>query len=181
MPMVGPRYDIPQGSPNLATPEQARPRPSCVYQYSLVRIYTGSFGKYSSLEGHLPTGDEASRINITAYPPDDNDNENDQLCHCVLDSYGAPTKWASFLSFSNPSESVDNTHNFEMMITEGDFIREDGRYDKLRTLALEALKQFGGESDFIVKDAGGDAVMDDNGNKMLFVKFPGQSDRPYQR
>ena len=68
---------------------------------------------------------------------------------------------------------MDTSSNFEMMISETNFIAEHNKDDGAKTIALQALKMLNDESDFIVKDADGDAVIDDSGNKMLFVMFPG--------
>ena len=49
-------------------------------------MYTGRFLRYPNPEGHLPLGD--GFINIMAYPPEDNDNENDQGPDDILYSHG---------------------------------------------------------------------------------------------
>ena len=126
----------------------------------------------------MPTGDNL--LNIRAYPPDENDRANDQTRDDILYSYGDPGKWACFLSSYAGSGSGTNPHNFAMTITEGEFIKETSNYAGPKTVALEALKLLDDESNFIVKDASGDAVLDDNGNKMLFVRFEDRGNQPWE-
>ncbi len=146
----------------------------------MVWIHTGPFTRYSSLEGNNPGAGEHPYLYIMAYPPDyddlrnDNCDDNHVLATKARYSYGDTRKWTTFLSGSTKPMSIFNT--FEMRILEADFIAE---HNETRTKALQALKALNDESDFIVKDADGDAVLDDNGNKMLFVIFVGHPDQPY--
>ena len=172
-------YAVPRWGPYPSeTPQEAKTRRFCTIEYALVCIYIGQFEKRSRLEGHLTTGDNL--LKIKAYPPDENDRANDQSRDDIHYSYGDPGEWACFLSASAGSGSVDNPHNFEMMITEGDFIKETSNHEGPRTVALEALRMLDDESNFIVKDASGDAVLDDNGNKLLFVKFDDRGNQPWE-
>ena len=110
----------------------------------------------------------------------DNDSENDQARHDMVYTYGDPNQWTPFLSCFTGSGTVDDPHKFEMRITERDFIAEQSNYEGLRTVALEALKILDDESNFIVEDASGDAVLDDNGNKMLFMRILVREVEPWE-
>lgn len=90
-------YTVPRWGPYPSqTLEQARTRRFCVIQYALVWIYTGRFLRYPNPEGHLLLGDDL--INIMTYPPDNNDNENDQARDDILYSHGDPSFSARNLS-----------------------------------------------------------------------------------
>ena len=110
----------------------------------------------------------------------DNDSENDPARHDMLYTYGVPNKWTPFLSCSTGSGTVDDPHKSEMRMTERDSIAEQSNYEGLRTVALETLKTLGDESKFIVEDPSRDAVLDDNGNKMLFMKIPVRELEPWE-
>ena len=162
-------YTVPRWGPYPSeTPEQATIRRSCVVTYALVWIYPGTFARGPTQED--PLGLVFDKITIMAYPPDANDNENDQARHDILYSYGDPHKWTPVLTCTG-SGSVDDPFKFEMRINERDFVAEQSNYEGPRTLALEALKMLDDESNFIVKDPSGDVILDDNGNKMLFMKI----------
>ena len=158
--------------------EQPRTGRACVIKYALVCIYTGHFLMHSDPEGHLKAGDKF--INIIAHPPDDNGNANDQGPDDILYSHGDPGKWARFLSRPTGSGSMDDPHTFEMRITESDFIAVTSKYDGTRTLASEAERMLDDESNLIIKDARGDAILDDNGNKMVFVRFLDRGTKPWE-
>ena len=117
---------------------------SSVINYQLVWIYTGHFERCPALEGPLGIGHD--HLQVTAYPPDDNDHEIHQAQDHMLYSYGDRNKWTPFLACSWGSGSVDNPHKFEMKI----------------------------EQSIYEEDIGENTVIDDNFNKMLFLKGVGR-------
>ena len=57
------------------------------------------------------------------------------------------------------------------MVSEEEFVEEVAREESSKPMASEAPKILDDDRHYIVKHPSGDAVLDDNGNKILLIKY----------
>ena len=73
---------------------------------------------------------------------------------------------------------MEELDHFEIMVTEKEFLAEKARHRSTRTMALEASRTLDDDRYYIAKDSSGDTILDDNGHKMVLLKFTnGPSDK----
>ena len=167
---------VARGKYAAVTSAEVNPHRGRLIKYALVCVYS-RYSRYSMLQGLLPFSvDDPTVFNITIFPPDHfnvEDNKafynNPSLSPKGFYCHGDPRSWA--VLFPTPDRTVDEVRHFEIMVSEQEFLAENATDDSLRTMAWKALGILDDDKDYIVKHPSGDAVIDDNGNKMLLIKF----------
>ena len=179
---------VPRVEYAAVTSAEVNPHRGLLIKYRLVCVYTSPYSKYSKLQGRPPSVDDSIVVNITIFPPDHFNVEDDRaspknpaLSTNGLYCHGDPRNWA--VLFPSSDRTVDEHTNFEIMVSEQEIVAENATDNSIRTIAWEALRILDGDSNYIVKDSNSDAVIDDNGYKMLLVKFlvgpPDQTEEPF--
>ena len=154
------------------------PHHGLLIKYQLVFAYQ-TYTKYSNPQGLPSSVDSSPVFNITMFPPNRfhlqhiiasyNDPDLFTGCYC----HGDPGSWAPL--FPSRDATVDELNDWEIMVSEREFadqIRDDG----FRTRASATQINPDDDKNYIIKHRGGDAVLDDNGNKILLIKcFVGPS------
>ena len=149
-------------------------------KYQLVFAYQ-TYTKYSNPQGLPSSVDSSPVFNIKMFPLNlfqleraiaaYNDPNLFTGCYC----YGDPGSWAPL--FPSRDRTVDGLNDWEIMVSEQEFTYEENLRDNgFRTRASATQRNPDDDKKYIIKHRGGDAVLDDNGNKMLLIKcFPGPS------
>ena len=177
---------IPRGESAAATSAGLNPHHGLLIEYQLVFAYQ-TYTKYSNPQGLPSSVDSSPVFNIKMFRPNPfhleraiaayNDPDLFTGCYC----YGDPGSWAPL--FPSRDATVDELNDWEIMVSGQEFayerFSEIFRDNGFRTRASETQKNPDDDKKYIIKHRGGDAVLDDNGNKMLLIKcFPGPS--PHQ-
>ena len=160
------------------TSAEVNPVRGVLVKYRLVFVYYTPYAKYSNPQGLASSVDTGPVFNITIYPPNHfnlpsyNNPDRSLGFYC----YGDPGTWATL--YPNSDKTVEELENFEIMVTEKEFLAENARDRSTRTMGSETLRTPDDDKNYIVKHPSGDAVLDDNGYKMVLLKFTnGPSDK----
>ena len=162
----------------ISAPKEVNPVRGVLVKYRVVFVYYTPYAKYSNPQGLASSVDTGPVLNITLHPPDhfslpfynNSDRPIGFYCH------GDPGSWDTL--YPSRDKTVEELDNFEIMVTEKEFLAENARDRSTRTMTSETLRTPDDDENYIVKDPSGDAVLDDNGHRMVLLKFTnGPSDK----
>ena len=140
-------------------------------KYQLVFAYHTPYTKYSNPQGLSSSVDSSPVFNITMFPPNPSHLEHDRASSNDPDlstgfyCYGDPESWAPLF----PSSDDNELNNWAIIGSEQEFLAE--MFEEMFGDDGFRMRDSDDDKSYIMKHPGGDAVRDDNGKKMLLIKF----------